>query len=252
MLFFAKHLFLGGLPYLKGKERQIMKKEAKIIAAILAAISSVLGVLIQVTSGRLSASLCFLSVGAVVFAAMLLRWLCDGSPYLLLGLAFTLCSDFMLVLMPSEYRLPSMITFSLAQLCYFLLVLREESRGRVKKIHVITRIFASFAAIAATIFVLGDGADALALISMFYFANLICNALFSFLLGKQRLHLFIGLVLFVLCDTAVGLSVIEEYVTLKEGTLLYMIAHPSINLAWLFYVPSQTLIAISAMKKKTL
>ena len=94
---------------------------------------------------------------------------------------------------------------------------------------------------------LGEKCDAVALVSMFYYANLILNAVFACIsFGKNPL-LAIGLVLFILCDTVIGLSLIDPYLTLPESSPIYAIIHPGFDLAWAFYLPSQALLAISLL-----
>ncbi len=57
----------------------------------------------------------------------------------------------------------------------------------------------------------------------------------------------IGLVLFLLCDTVIGLQVASGgYLPIGEGTLLYKIIFAPFHLSWFFYLPSQVLIALTA------
>ena len=77
------------------------------------------------------------------------------------------------------------------------------------------------------------------------FANLIVNVAFAFVKFKRDCVLAIGLLLFLLCDFFVGMSMIGGYLPIEEGTFIYHLAHPSFNAAWLFYVPSQALLASS-------
>jgi hypothetical protein len=58
------------------------------------------------------------------------------------------------------------------------------------------------------------------------------------------------LALFICCDVCIGLSLIEGYLPLSKGSLLYHLAHPGFNLAWVFYVPSQALLALSLLPGK--
>ena len=69
--------------------------------------------------------------------------------------------------------------------------------------------------------------------------------------GRKMLVFAIGLAFFALCDASVGLSTMAElYIKVSEGSVLYSIIHPGFNLAWVFYVPSQALIAISLATSK--
>ena len=60
----------------------------------------------------------------------------------------------------------------------------------------------------------------------------------------------IGLVLFLLCDTIIGINVASgAYITISEASLLYKITHLPFDLAWVFYIPSQAFIALSLHTK---
>jgi hypothetical protein len=144
-----------------------------------------------------------------------------------------------------EIRLPAMISFSVTQLCYFLSIYISEHRARVKLIHLAVRIPVFAFSIVLTFLVLGDGADAVSVISVSYFANLICNVIFAFIDFKRRPIFAVGLLMFLFCDTFVGFSVLGEYLPIAEGSFAYFLAYPGFNAAWLFYVPAQTLISLS-------
>ena len=59
------------------------------------------------------------------------------------------------------------------------------------------------------------------------------------------------LLLFLLCDTVVGLDVMaSDYLPIGEGSFIYKLLNTNLNLAWIFYVPSQALIGISLAKFK--
>ena len=69
------------------------------------------------------------------------------------------------------------------------------------------------------------------------------NLLFAFL-NKDHM-LGIAFVLFLLCDTVIGLQVASSgYLPIGEGSLLHRLLFSGFNLAWLFYLPSQVLLAL--------
>ena len=107
-------------------------------------------------------------------------------------------------------------------------------------------------AIVITIIVLKEKTDALSLISLFYYANLIMNIVFAFMQTKKSTIFAIGLLLFAMCDFFIGLSVMaDSYLQLSAENLLYKLNDLDFNFAWLFYVPSQACIALSLLKEKT-
>jgi hypothetical protein len=164
-------------------------------------------------------------------------------------MAFTLLADFCLVILIPRQRELAMIFFVTVQLLYFVRLMRCEGK-RVRALHIILRCVLSIVGIILAALVLGEGADFLSIISIFYFANLLVNIAFAFLRGRRGLIFAIGLVCFALCDVFVGLDVLlsEYFVSAAMSRGVTQIAYSSgINLVWFFYVPAQTLIAISSL-----
>ena len=99
--------------------------------------------------------------------------------------------------------------------------------------------------------VLGKNADAVAILSVLYYANILLNMVMAFIKFKKFPMLAIGFLLFILCDTVIGLQVASGgYLPIKPGSALYQFLWMPINLAWLFYLPSQVLIALSSATQK--
>lgn len=99
------------------------------------------------------------------------------------------------------------------------------------------------------VLVLKEKTDALALISVCYYANLILNIVAAFRQFRRDLVFPIALVLFLLCDTVIGLQVAAGgYLPIGEDSWLHRLIFMDFNLAWFFYLPSQVLIALSSKK----
>ena len=163
------------------------------------------------------------------------------------GLAFTVGADYFLVVHRPQLRLLGMLFFLGAQGAYALLLHKKNP----KKGFLWLRGGLTFLSLAACLAVLGHGADALALASLCYYASLITNIVMSLLIIKKLPLLAVGLVLFMCCDTVIGLQVAAEgYLPIEEGSVLYRVIFPSFNLPWLFYLPSQVIIALSAVKRR--
>ena len=208
----------------------------------------VLGVLIQTTPAPNK-----IQYSAVILACLFCFLFFEKSKsyiFTQIALILTACADFFLVHLQPMHQLGGMIFFAGVQIAYFLRIYFEEERTKVRKIHLIARISFSIIVLIATCIVLGKNADALALISMFYYANLISNLVFSFINFKSSQILTIGLVFFLLCDTFIGLSNIGPYISISENSLLYKILFPGLDMAWLFYVPSQMLLAVSLLPNR--
>lgn len=167
-----------------------------------------------------------------------------------LALLFTVIADIFLVLVEPRNQGLAMTSFSLTQILYFVRLLMNEERKKVRLANLISRICAIVLVMTVTLIVLGGKADYVALISMFYFTNLIMNMIFAFI-GFKRNPLFaIGLLLFMFCDIFIGLQcAIGVYIDVDPSSIIYKLAFSPFNWAWLFYIPSQTLLSISSMNK---
>ncbi len=228
----------------------IKNNKALFIPAIIFILSELIfGIVIQAVGGSV---ICFSSVVlALLFSLYSLAVFSRNSDGTLttLALLFTVCADFCLVIMEPREQLLSMIFFSSVQLLYFA---RLCMLGKGKKeliIHLACRLAAIAVALILTAIVLRDKTDSLSLVSMFYYANLLINLVYSVRYFKSSLLLPIGLLCFILCDTLVGLSELGSlYLNVSEDSLIYKLTHTELNLIWLFYVPSQTLLALSPIE----
>ena len=149
-----------------------------------------------------------------------------------------------------ESQFVAMCFFVVVQACYFLIIYDRQNSQNAKIAHLIIRIIISLIAVVLTIVVLGDKVNGLVIITMLYFANLLLNLIYSFIQIKKSILLPIGLFFFVLCDICIGLHVIDTtMMTIPPTSILYPIVHSGINLAWAFYVPCLTLLALSVKEK---
>lgn len=220
------------------------------LGATFIATEAFLAVFLQCTSG---ASVRISSYLSVVLACLFcVTFACRTASYFFTQAALlcTVGADYFLVLIEERQQLPAMILFLLAQIFYFLrLYFEDASKGR-RCVHLAVRGAAVAAALLLTVVVLGEKADAVALVSMAYYACLILNIVFSFLQNGARSLFSWGLVLFVLCDTVVGLSCIGPYLTIPADSVIHVLLNPGFNLAWVFYLPSQVLLAFSLADRK--
>lgn len=173
--------------------------------------------------------------------------LCGKQKSVIIGLACTVAADFCLVICAPAEQLWGMVFFLTAQTAYAI-GLHSQVKNRCL---VILRLAAILLAVILTVAVLGDGTDALALISLCYYANLILNIAAAFFNFQKDPVLPIALVLFLLCDTVVGLQVASgSYLAIREDSALYRLIFMDFNLAWFFYLPSQVLIALCSAKRR--
>lgn len=212
-----------------------------------------LGILLQILPGRAATWCSYAAVLLACLFAFLLFSRTHTYYFTQAALLTTICADYFLVLRGAEEKLVAMLFFSVTQLCYFARIYFTDANEKRRTVHALLRVGVPILTLAITLLVLGKNADAVALVSMFYFANLLLNVVFSFFLGEKPPLFAAGLLLFACCDVFVGLSLIEGYLPLTKGSFIYHLAHPGFNLAWIFYVPSQALLALSlvpARKRK--
>ena len=166
-----------------------------------------------------------------------------------LALLMTVCADLFLVLPSSPNQLPGMLFFSVAQLSYGARLYLDESRSAYRIVQLISRGAVSAVALLATVIVLGKSCDAVALVSVFYYANLVLNLIFACTQMADQYVLAVGFILFIFCDTVVGLAFMDPYLPMPEGSFIDRLIHPGFDLAWAFYLPSQMLLAVSLLPK---
>lgn len=224
-------------------KRRIM---SAVLVGLFFAAEAALGLALQLAEGRAVAYLSYaVVVLACLFCAVFAR---RATAYLFTqaALVFTLFADYFLVLSHEQKPLPAMLFFSVVQLLYAARLYAAEKNRARRRVQLYLRAALSLGAMAITLLVLGHGADALSLVSMFYYANLILNLALAALAGRGMRLAAAGLFLFLLCDTVIGLSMLGSYLPIAEDSFLWTVIHPGFNLAWVFYVPSQALLSVSA------
>ena len=169
------------------------------------------------------------------------------NPLMVAGLACTVGADFCLVVCDPIQRLWGMVFFLGAQTLYAIhLHLKQPN-----KIFLLTRIALTAAAGIVAAAVLKENVDALAVVSVCYYGNLILNAVAAFTQWRRCKLLPIAFVLFILCDTIIGLQVASMgYLPIAEGSALHDFLFMDFNLSWFFYLPSQVMIALSSLRKE--
>lgn len=226
------------------------KKLLILLSALFLTAESILGVLLQTSQNKIPINLRYT---AIILACLFCILLAEKSlSYLFtqIALACTVGADFFLVYISPMQQLPGMLFFSVTQIAYFLRLYHEDNNATRKKVHIILRVSLSAAAIIVTAAVLGKNTDALAIVSMLYYANLVLNLAFALAAFKKNPVLAVGLLLFILCDTVIGFSFIDAYLPIPETSFIYKIIHPGFDLAWAFYLPSQALLAVSLLPKR--
>lgn len=206
-----------------------------------------LSVAIQLTEYETYERLAYSSVILACVFSFLTLFFGEGRWLLRLGLCFTVLADYFLIVSEPIEELTGVVIFSGAQICYFLALFLTEDR-RLRLVHICARVGAVALVLPIAAALLGSRADPLTMWSLFYYVNLALSVVFAFL-DSGRFALFgVGLVLFAMCDATLGLGFFAtEYLHVGKDNPLYYLANSSVNIPWVFYVPSQTLISLSTV-----
>lgn len=219
-----------------------MKNKTQLMSIIFVLVELILYGLILTSHGDL---LIWSEFGSIIlcFVFALLNF---KTPLVILGLAFSVCADFCLVVCDPIQQLWGMVFFLFAQTFYAVMLHRQSlHRG-----FLIARLAVSVSVEALAILILREKTDALALVSMLYYVNLIMNMVCAFARFRVNRLLAIGFVLFIFCDTVIGLQVASGgYLSIPEGTFIHNLIFSGFHLSWFFYLPSQVLIALSTLKE---
>ena len=166
-----------------------------------------------------------------------------------IAMLFTLLADYFLVAIPVAKHTEGVVLFLGTQLFIFLHILFNEKDKKFRIANIVSRILLMLIITIVALIILGESVNALAIISVIYYANLCVNAVFAHRSGRGGILLTVGLILFGLCDINVGLSALNDmYVGgFPEGSLLYNILNTEADLIWIFYIPSQTLIPLTLL-----
>ena len=229
-----------------------MSRKIKLLFSIgFISIQLVLLISILATSGKLNNILSFSSVVCSFMFSLIFISLKNNKYLTQIALLFTVVSDIFLVLIQPQNQAVAMTTFSVVQILYFVRIWCETKNKKLNLINLIVRVCLIIIVEIITIIIVKENVDYVSIISMFYYTNLILNLIFSFINFKISPLLAIGLVFFLLCDTFVGFSsAINVYFAISESSWIYKLVFSSFNFIWFFYVPSQTLLALSTVNFK--
>ena len=170
----------------------------------------------------------------------------DVQSYLQLGAAFFTCiADFCLILGQASYT-TGVAFFLVVQLFYAARTLFLAKSEKERMINLSVRGGLCFAGALVVVFLFGEKTQALYILSILYYVNLLVSIAFAFLHFRENKLLAIGLTLFVLCDTVLGLQNIIDIFSISHESLFYAVVHPKFALEAAFYCPSQVLLSVSA------
>ena len=156
------------------------------------------------------------------------------------ALGLTLLADLFLLVLDRWYP-AGVACFCGAQLLYLARI--AAACGKALPLRLALRVLLTSAALAAA--GLLGALDGLTALSLFYFSQLIGNAVESLLLRPGYPGFGAGLLLFACCDLCVGLQNLSAWFPAAAGPL---VDFARVGM-WLFYLPSQVLISLSVKRK---
>lgn len=221
-----------------------MEKNKRYIWPIFLITEFILYIFILFSSGTLLAVTSFSAI-VLCFLYSLMN-INKENGFINIALFNTVLADFCLVVMNPINRTLGMIFFVIVQTLYSIKLLKKSK----SLLFLGLRIGLILIIECLTFVILKDKIDLLAIISVMYYALLIINIVESFMNFKEDKLFSIGLVLFIMCDTIIGLQTLDSmYIRLGEDNIIYKILYCGFNLSWLFYLPSQVLISLSTYRR---
>ena len=156
------------------------------------------------------------------------------------ALGFTLLADLFLLVL-NRWYLWGVACFCVVQLLYLLRILRQNRACLVLRLAVRGGVAGAAMIIPCIVGVW----EPLTALSLFYFSQLLCNALDSLSCGPPFRLFSLGLFCFLGCDLCVGL---QNLTTWFPQVPALWTAFTRVGM-WLFYLPSQVLICLSVQRK---
>lgn len=168
--------------------------------------------------------------------------------WLKLGFLFTLIADYFLTLQRTN-QFEGTVFFLFAQITYAMILMDVHPTTRKQSLLIRIILFVVLFGTAALL--IARSFDALLIAALLYYGMLVSNAIIATIHFKHHPFLAIGLLLYIGCDTLVGLSQSAPYITLSETSIWYFLLHFPIDLVWFFYLPSQVFLALSVRQMKS-
>lgn len=212
------------------------------IAFVFITIEVLLFVVLMVTGSN---TISFTSIGVAFGFSLVQRKNNDGL-LLSLSLLFALIAEYFLTIAQENLEI-GMAVFVVSQLINAIRLSAQNSPQSHIVHALIVLLLLTTGYLGCFIFV-GINAPVLYWISILYFSLLLSNTIISFLNYRNNPLFAIGLILFLFCDITIGIDYIGVIFHFENNIFFQFLESIPFNLPWLFYLPSQVLIALSTKK----
>ncbi|WP_184088830.1 lysoplasmalogenase family protein [Anaerocolumna cellulosilytica] len=174
------------------------------------------------------------------------------------ALAFTVLSDYFILV--RNIYIPGLITFIAVQILYLVRLSLWERMDKKENKSIKKLLFLIYPNIILCLLILlllhmsSIRFEPILVLSTFYFISIIRNTIKAVYAALKKRHKAAvtfagGMVLFLLCDINVGIFNLSDFVTLPYLIFSKLYEFSVIGM-WLFYLPSQVLVALSCEIKK--
>ncbi|MFA6889972.1 MAG: lysoplasmalogenase family protein [Bacilli bacterium] len=201
-----------------------------------------------VTSGIVTSLLQYLSIMIVFLWVVVIPIKGTDQRFVQVALFLTLIADYFLVIQGSNKEV-ALIFFNFVQIMYALRLYYHNSIHRWWRLGIRLGLMVLSLVIAMNMVM--SQFDLLLGLTMVYFVNMVVNMMEAIFTDQKNWLFGCGLLLFIGCDIVVGLWNSQGYIIISQGSFFDWLIHIPINLAWVFYLPSQVFIALSVIRKKT-
>ncbi|MBQ0017053.1 MAG: hypothetical protein KBT30_00295 [Clostridiales bacterium] len=186
----------------------------------------------------------FLGIPLAFLISALFLDIKNSKAFITYALLLNSIADVFLVLTRTHQEVGVSI-FILAQICYMIYTLMLDKKLWVKLVNISSRVIISVVAVVVlkSLFNL----ELLEMLSVIYITNSCITCLFLGVHIKTKLLMFIGFILFILCDIVVGLTWGGAEILNLSGAFIDLLY--KFDFAFLFYVPGIYLISLSSIKK---
>ena len=163
------------------------------------------------------------------------------------GLFCTCVADIFLVLLQREGDTFAMCVFLCSQICYAGRTCLLAEKKTEKWVQVGIRAALSMIGALITVLVLREKTQAVFVISVVYYVNLLCSVVFAFVHFKtpRARYMAFGFLSFAFCDLSIGLHFLVDIFSLPPTHFIPKLLSADVSFVDLFYPPSQALLGAS-------